>query len=134
MNAHRLRADCPHPQVYRIRVQDEFDHGTGMGLLRLIDARMHAFDLDKAKDRMRHVLIDLTTSTVASTDWLRVLRYAGDATARRGVGLHLIAGGHLSPPLTAQQCAVARALGTFPDLDAALAALSGTGGPGTHGT
>lgn len=121
MGVDRIRVDSPHPDVYRIRVWGFLDTTAGARILRQVDARLAL--LDDARVRAGHILADLAGVAAATSPGLSALRHATYATARRGVGFHLVGAGHLAARAGVRAHAVLEWIGQFPDLPAALDTL-----------
>lgn len=117
----RVRIDAPCEGVSRLRVAGELDGHAGARVLRCVDARLQ---LSAAGHRpTRHLLIDLSEVLTATVAGVRALPHAHYTAGRRAISLHLIGAGHLISILSPTASGPLRALGGFPDLDAALANL-----------
>jgi len=99
----------------------EVDAAAGARLLRWCEAWLHRLDVGEA--HLAHLLVNMRHTRRATPPGLTVLEQARTEARRRGVGIHLVGVGAL---LVASSLEVRASLGrwsSFPDLDAACAAL-----------
>ncbi|MBP2371931.1 hypothetical protein [Pseudonocardia parietis] len=118
----RVKVDSPRADLYRIQPCGILNTRVGARVLRQVDFRLQL--VDDGSVQTRHVMIDLSEVAAATPQGLRALPHGHYATRRRGIGFHLIGGGHLASKLGPPERALLAGIGGFPDLDAALHALA----------
>ncbi|MCF7549922.1 hypothetical protein [Pseudonocardia sp. WMMC193] len=112
----------PAAGFYTITLRGSLDRMVGARLLRLVDARLQMATYGHAVTR--HVLLDVSGLEAVAPGGEAALRHAAHACDRRGITFDLVGAAAVGPHLgIGARQALAR-YRSFPDVPAAVAALS----------
>jgi hypothetical protein len=100
----------------------ELDHAAAARVLRWCEAWLHRVDVGEA--HLTHVLVDTGHNRRATPSGLALLEQARTEAGRRDAGIHLVGVGALLAASSLQTRACLGRWSSFPDVDAARAALA----------
>lgn len=112
----------PAAGFYTITVRGALDRMVGARLLRLIDARLQMASYGHTITR--HVLLEVTGLHAVDPGGDAALRHAAHACDRRGITFDLVGAAAVGPHLTIGARQALARYRSFPDVAAAVAALS----------